>query len=103
MLDAAQAIQRFTAGKSEQDLADDDQLLSAVSWRVIVLGEAARRINREFRDAASEIDWKALLTERNFFAHDYDLMTARDLWRFVQTQVAVVVAVVPGLLSPLED
>lgn len=101
MLDAIQAIQRFLDGKSEADLGDDELVQAAVSWQIIVVGEAARRVSRQFREAHPEIDWQLLFSQRNFYAHEYDYVEAQDMWAFVSRHLPLIAAALPPLLPPL--
>ena len=45
-----------------------------------LLGEAARRVSEEFRGRHPQIDWRALVGQRNVLAHDYGKINHRRLY-----------------------
>jgi len=98
MLNAAGAIRRFIGDSDSSRFGANEQIRSAVAWQVIVLGEAARRVSREMRDATPEINWRLLLDQRNFYAHEYDAVDPGDLWAFAEIHVRQIAAVVTSLL-----
>lgn len=55
---AAQDIQRFTTGMSYEDFLIDDKTQAAVVQRIIVMGEAAKRLSAGFRTAHPQIQWR---------------------------------------------
>lgn len=87
MSQACHLIARFIDGQTVDELRDDDLLRSAIHWQVIVLGEAAHRISRIFREQHRDIDWVLLMRQRNFYAHEYDETDPVDLWVFVTTEL----------------
>ena len=101
MLDAVNSIALFVGDSDERQFELNDQLRSAVSWQVIVVGEAARRVSREFRDQTPQIDWQLLLRQRNFYAHDYDAVSADELWELVRMYVPRLAEIIAPLLPPL--
>jgi len=55
MLTAARAVVSFVQGRTLEDYLGDLLLRSAVERQVEIIGEAARRVSREFQDAHPEI------------------------------------------------
>jgi uncharacterized protein with HEPN domain len=54
MLTAARAVVSFVQGRTLEDYLGDLLLRSAVERQVEIIGEAARRVSREFQDAHPE-------------------------------------------------
>jgi uncharacterized protein with HEPN domain len=65
IVEAADAIQRFLQGMSEETFLDQELHQSAVLQKLIVIGEAAGRLSGEFRDRHPEIEWQDILGFRN--------------------------------------
>ena len=61
MLEAAQAVLDFVAGRSRSDLADDRMLLFAVLRAIVVIGEAAGKVTAETRATAPHIPWQEIV------------------------------------------
>lgn len=58
MLQAARQIREYTAGLQEPDFLNSRRDQDAVLLQFTVLGETAKRISSEFRDAHPEIPWR---------------------------------------------
>ncbi|GAB4145841.1 MAG: hypothetical protein Fur0046_23570 [Cyanobacteria bacterium J069] len=81
--DMAQAIrdlQTFTEGIVYEDYISNLMLQRAVERQLEILGEAARRVSSEFRQAHPELDWVGLVGLRNVLAHRYDQIRCDRIW-----------------------
>ena len=58
MLTAARAVVDFVRGHTLAEYEADLLLRSAVERQIEIIGEAARRISKEFQDAHPEIPWR---------------------------------------------
>jgi uncharacterized protein with HEPN domain len=56
MIQAAEAAQRFIAGRQRVDLDTDEVLLFALVRAVEIIGEAASNVSRATRDSASLLE-----------------------------------------------
>jgi len=70
MLDAAQKIQQFVAGKTFHDYSRDEVLQSAVERKLEIIGEAARNVSEKFQEEHPEIPWRGIISQRHFLAHE---------------------------------
>jgi len=59
IIDAMEKIESFTAGLSYEEFRSDEKTISAVRDKLIVIGEAAKKIPAEVRDAHPEIAWQS--------------------------------------------
>lgn len=71
ILDAVEAIERFTAGMDEARFVADELVQSAVLQKLSVIGEAAGRLSEVTRAQAPEIPWKEIIGFRNVAVHAY--------------------------------
>jgi len=60
-----------------------------------ILGEAARRVSPEFQGRHAQINWRALVGQRNVLAHDYGKINHRRLYDTTRR-------IVPSLLAELD-
>lgn len=95
MIEAIRQIMEFTANLSCEEYRINILVQRAVEREFEILGEAARRISEEFRQANADIDWRNIINLRNIIAHRYDRVEPDTLWN-------IIVTVLPGLLSQLE-
>ncbi|NDF01271.1 MAG: hypothetical protein EB034_23845, partial [Verrucomicrobia bacterium] len=59
--DAARKVLHFSAGPNEVALAGNEEKLSAVLYQFVVVGEAARRLFDDFRQAHAEVPWRQII------------------------------------------
>ena len=70
LLDMARKALDLVRGKNRQDCQSDETLRFALAHLVQVIGEAARRVSKQFCDAPSQILWKAIVGMRHKVMHD---------------------------------
>jgi uncharacterized protein with HEPN domain len=81
ILDAADALNRFVAGKSREEFLTDEVLQSAVLQKLTVIGEAAARLSRELHARHPDIEWKEIIGFRNIAVHAYFGMQWPMVWK----------------------
>jgi uncharacterized protein with HEPN domain len=96
-------IQEFTAGISEETYLANVLVQSAVERQFEILGEAARRVSREFQVAHPEVDWRNTIGLRNVIAHQYDQVKQDKLWQAVQTALPDFIVLLEVFLPPIEE
>jgi len=97
MLDAAQKIQQFVAGKTFHDYSGNEVLQSAVERKLEIIGEAARNVSEAFQQRHPEVPWRGIISQRHFLAHEYGEVRQEKLWRVATVRIPELIA----LLSPL--
>ena len=80
MLDAAEAVATFVAGRGQDDYEADRMLRSAVERQVEIIGEAAGKVSADFQSAHPEIPWRGIVAQRHVLAHDYGEVDNSLLW-----------------------
>lgn len=71
MLDAANDVLMFMAGKNRQSLDNDRMLVLAIVKSLEIIGEAASRISKERQAMISQIPWQQIVGMRNRLTHAY--------------------------------
>ncbi len=71
IVEAADAISRFVEGVEEGAFESGDELRSAVLLKLIVIGEAASCLPKEFAARHPEVDWADIVAFRNIAVHQY--------------------------------
>ena len=80
IIEAADAIQRFLKKIKQNTFLKDDLLQSAVLQKLTIIGEAAARLPREFRETHSEIEWEDIIGFRNIAVHAYFAVEWSIVW-----------------------
>ena len=69
MLESAQKILKYTRGFDRDKFLSDEKTADAVVRNFEIIGEAANRIQDEFKFDTPHIDWKKLRGFRNRIVH----------------------------------
>lgn len=81
---AAEAIQRYTYGKSRNDYLADDQLQASVERKFEIIGEALSRLYRLDAEMAESVeDYRKIIAFRNTLIHGYSAVDNRVVWDIV--------------------
>ncbi len=84
---AIAAIERYTKSGREAFFADD-MIQSAVVRQLEVLGEAARNVSPELRDAQRGVPWKLLVGTRDHLIHGYFKVDLDVVWAIVEKDLS---------------
>jgi uncharacterized protein with HEPN domain len=79
---------------------DGDPLRKLALERALeILGEAARRVSPEFQGRYAQINWRALVGQRNVLAHDYGKINHRRLYDTTRRVVPLLLAELDRMLG----
>lgn len=96
MLGAVRNIRDFVAGMEKSDFLSDEKTRSAVVRQFEVLGEVAKGVPAEIRNAAPAIEWNAIVGMRDRLIHAYFRVDYELVWDTIVTEL-------PGLEKDLEE
>jgi uncharacterized protein with HEPN domain len=100
MIEAANAISRFVAGRSRADLDGDLMLLFALVRAVEVFGEAAAKVSGTLKAASSGVPWLEIVATRNRLIHAYFDIDRNIHWTAATEEIP---ALVPSLRALIQD
>jgi uncharacterized protein with HEPN domain len=92
MLDTARRALRLARGKTRREYDGSEELRLALTHLLQVIGEAARRVSQEFRDAHPAIPWHAIVGMRHKVVHDYMGVDDDIVWRTVTQELEELIA-----------
>jgi len=72
VLAAAQAAMTYLRGLSREDFLAQPEKQDAVIRTLEVMGEGARRLSAEAKQAIPDVPWRRLIDMRNILIHQYD-------------------------------
>lgn len=85
MLQSALKIKRYTNDLNYNSFISDDKTIDAVVRNFEIIGEAANRIDPDFRDRNPEIEWKRIRGFRNRIVHDYFGIDNEIVWSIIES------------------
>src|SRR5712691_4602400 len=87
MLEACAEIIESTQGINVEQFLADRQRMRATAFSIAVLGEAVKRLTREFRSRHTMIPWQDIAGMRDRLIHGYDTIVWRLVWEAATIQV----------------
>jgi uncharacterized protein with HEPN domain len=100
MLQSAQIVRNYMAGRSQDELETDLQLQDAVIHRLLIIGEASRRVSEKTRQTLPAIPWAAINGMRNRLVHEYDEIDLDVVWSTVVNSLPILIAELQKVVPP---
>ena len=87
MLESASKIKKYTNGLDNDSFMNDEKTIDAVIRNFEIIGEAANRIDPDFRIKNPEIEWKRIRGFRNRIVHDYFGIDYGIVWSIIENDL----------------
>lgn len=84
--------------KKWDDFVDSIRDQDAVIRRLIIIGEATKRLSREFREAHPDIPWKKMAGLRDVVVHEYNTIDLDRLRPVIKVELPKVLKQIERLL-----
>ena len=81
MIQALERAQRLSSGLSETDFITNETVQWAVFSQIVILGEAAGRLDRTFQNAHPDVPWASIIGMRHRLVHGYDSVDWVRVWK----------------------
>lgn len=95
IITAIKLIFQYTQGLDAKSLAENIEKQDAILRRITIIGEATKRLSKEFRNQHPSIPWKEMAGMRDVIMHDYDEVDLDEVWKVVSINL-------PELLNYIE-
>ena len=70
----------FLTGKNIEDMKSDIMCYHAVVYNIMIIGEAANMLTKDFRDEHNEVPWRQIIDMRNVLVHGYFTTSHQFIW-----------------------
>lgn len=84
MLQSAVRIKKYTQEYDYEMFISDDKTIDAVVRNFEIIGEAANRIDPDFRSSNPQIEWNRIRGFRNRIVHEYFGIDNEIIWSIVK-------------------
>ncbi|MGL4499678.1 MAG: HepT-like ribonuclease domain-containing protein [Planktothrix sp.] len=102
ILKAGELALEFARGLNREQLEGDRMRQSAILYQIAIIGEATKRLSREFREQHPEVPWDDMAGMRDIIAHQYDRLDLDIVWQVIQRNIPEVLNAI-GPLVPVQD
>ena len=89
----------YTAHVRTADFIDDETAKEAALWNFIAMGEVCNRLGDEFQKQHMDIPWSAIIDQRNFIAHGYDVLNWNKLVSVIENDLPTLIEHAQRLLD----
>ncbi len=73
-------IAKYIHNKSNEEFDEDTELQDAVIRRLLIIGEAVKKLPQEYRENHPDINWRQAAAMRDVLVHDYDDIDMNRVW-----------------------
>ena len=99
MLDAAEKIQRYTLDMDYDAFIENELVIDAVARNFEIIGEAANRVDPDFKDEHSQIEWVRITGFRNRIIHEYFGIDYEIMWTIIEDNIGDLIEELEALIE----
>ena len=77
-------INEFAEGKTFEQIECDKMCYFAIVYQLVIIGEAANMLTKDFREARPQTPWREIVNMRNFIVHGYNVVDKNEVWSVIQ-------------------
>ncbi len=101
ILEAAELLERYTAGLNRQEFAGNVEKQDAVARRLEIIGESVKRLPKDLQDQHPDVPWREIAGARDVLVHEYFRIDVDLAWEMVQQDVPELAARIRSILGAL--
>jgi uncharacterized protein with HEPN domain len=92
MLERIRRIERSVEGLDHEAFLRDDKTIDAVIRNLTVIGEAASRLPKHFKDRHVDVPWHRIVGLRHRIVHDYFDVDLDLIWTILERELSELAA-----------
>ncbi len=102
ILKATQQVLQYAQGLTPAELRQNDEKQAAILYRLIIIGEATKRLSTDFRGQHSILPWRQMAGLRDVVIHDYDELDTDILWNVITLNLPGILPLLEALIAQLD-
>ncbi len=102
ILEAAELLERYTAGLNRQEFAGNIEKQDAVARRLEIIGESVKRLPKDLRDQHPDVPWREIAGARDVLVHEYFRIDVDLAWDMVKHDVPNLATRIRAMVATLE-
>jgi uncharacterized protein with HEPN domain len=96
IIESIEKIKSYTEEMDLQMFLNDRKTKDAVARNLEIMGEAVARMNSEFKNTHTHINWLVLKDFRNVLIHSYEIIDYSIVWSIIKNKL-------PSVFEEIED
>ena len=82
-------IKSFLRNRTKEEFMTNTMLSSAVIHQFMIMGEAANKVPRDFKENHPHIPWREMIATRNKLIHEYFGVDLDELWKTIEEDLSL--------------
>ena len=103
MLESANKIKKYTKNLDYEKFINDDRTVDATVRNFEIIGEAANRIDPDFKAQNPDIEWKKIRGFRNRIVHAYFGIDYKIVWSIIENNLEELIYQLEALIENYEE
>lgn len=103
MLEMAVLLQKEKDNHSLESIKNDPILFYGLTKMTEIIGDAAYKITKEFKDSHQELPWNEIQGMRHHLVHGYYQISTEVLWDAIQHDIPAMIPILENYLTELKD
>jgi uncharacterized protein with HEPN domain len=99
MIQAVERAERLSSGLSEAEFMSNEPVQWAIFSQIVILGEAAGRVDRMFQNAHPDVPWASIIGMRHRLIHGYDTVDWLRVWKTLRDDLPPLLQQLKALLA----
>jgi len=87
IIDAMDSAMKFVEGMEYENFIKDDKTISAVTRKLEIIGEAAKKVPKKVKEDHPLIPWKDMAGMRDKLIHEYSGVDLKRVWNTVKKDI----------------
>jgi uncharacterized protein with HEPN domain len=102
ILECIDNIYEFAEGKTFEQIEADKMCYFAIVYQLVIIGEAANLLTKEFREARPQTPWREIVSMRNFIVHGYNVVDKTEVWTVIENNLSPLKSQIEGYMEELD-
>ncbi len=103
ILDSTEAILSYTKDLTYEQFAEDRKTNRAVSFELVVIGEAVSRLSEDFEKRYPDLPWREMNAVRNYAVHEYFRLSLPILWQIASVELPQILERLQRIYAEIEE
>ncbi|SFP13045.1 Uncharacterized conserved protein, contains HEPN domain [Prevotella sp. tf2-5] len=96
-------VMDFLKGKTYEEMKSDVMCYHAVVYNIMIIGEAANLLTKDFREKHPEVPWRDIVDMRNVLVHGYFTTSALFIWETYTKDLPILLQQVEKYIKELRN